>query len=538
MEVTELGRDGSIAHVRARVSYADYKEAYNKRLREKGRGIQVRGFRPGKSPRGLLQRAFGGDILRECVSEQFKSGIEDYYSGSHEVTYGSFVNEPGSDTKLNLDGNPNSNTVHELDVYVGVVSEPDIAKDGPVPVYAIEPTEEEIEDLIRSHLCALGDYEPCERVPELVAGRFNDPLLMFFRLARKGEELPPFEPGGSVEASTPFNLLDSEGLGSAKQSHLFPVDLEDVSEAIYADLCGLRVGDTIHVSILESLLPEDRLESTLLILGYDKEDERSGVGFDVRLEEIMRQVPVERTVENLKSVLERNYFLRKPVDLPDDEAEIVAQIREHQKLFHGIIARYYTLYFNLLERFSAWRPQPSGKYFEVFRDGFVDAYMRKLVGEKVEELSLPKEQMFEKELMSASTYTFTGCILSSRSLEGRGAEAFYSPVFVLSVLAAMNTEQREQFKYMKDVYAFNQALGSVVNSPKFQDYLSFSNTVVILLESFAAEAGEEIVETLSLKEFRRRHFFVQWSLATMDNMYSTWKCEKEEQAHKAENTGE
>jgi trigger factor len=78
VEVNISNREGLDAVLSVKVSEADYKEDFEKSLKDYGRKMNVPGFRPGKIPTGIVKKMIGKDAKRELVEKFLQKNIQDY----------------------------------------------------------------------------------------------------------------------------------------------------------------------------------------------------------------------------------------------------------------------------------------------------------------------------------------------------------------------------------------------------------------------------------------------------------------------------
>lgn len=78
MEVTINNREGLDAVLSVKVPEMDYKEDFEKSLKDYGRKMNVPGFRPGKIPTGIIKKMIGKDAKREIVEKFLQKNIQEY----------------------------------------------------------------------------------------------------------------------------------------------------------------------------------------------------------------------------------------------------------------------------------------------------------------------------------------------------------------------------------------------------------------------------------------------------------------------------
>ncbi len=78
MEVNINNQVGLDAILSVKIQESDYKEEFDKSLKDYGRKMNVPGFRPGKVPNGVIQKLIGKDARHETVEKVLQKGINEY----------------------------------------------------------------------------------------------------------------------------------------------------------------------------------------------------------------------------------------------------------------------------------------------------------------------------------------------------------------------------------------------------------------------------------------------------------------------------
>jgi trigger factor len=78
VELTINNKKGLDAVLSVKIQEADYREDFEKSLKEHGRKMNVPGFRPGKIPTGVIKKLIGKDAKRELVEKFLQKSIQDY----------------------------------------------------------------------------------------------------------------------------------------------------------------------------------------------------------------------------------------------------------------------------------------------------------------------------------------------------------------------------------------------------------------------------------------------------------------------------
>lgn len=78
MEVSIHKQGGLDAVLSVKISENDYREDFEKALKDYGKKMRVPGFRPGKIPTGIVRKMVGNDAKRELIEKFLQKNIQDY----------------------------------------------------------------------------------------------------------------------------------------------------------------------------------------------------------------------------------------------------------------------------------------------------------------------------------------------------------------------------------------------------------------------------------------------------------------------------
>ena len=162
MQINQKNMDDLTLKVSIKVDKEDYAEDMNKRLKDFRHRADIRGFRKGMAPMGLIEKMYGGqalaDALNSVVSQQISKYIED--------------------NKLNIIGEPlpsedNDNTADEGDSYtfdfdLGVAPEitVDVTSEDTIPYYTITVSAKAVNDYKENLLRQYGNMQSGEAAGE------------------------------------------------------------------------------------------------------------------------------------------------------------------------------------------------------------------------------------------------------------------------------------------------------------------------------------------------------------------------------------
>ena len=289
MEAELIEKQAVNATFKVTVPAGEVDAAFDRVLGTLSRQVKVPGFRPGRAPRGVLERRIGRDTLEEEVQEALVDA--NYADAVRELdltpVHAHFHAEAPKE------GEPFTFEVH-AELYPEV-SLPDVSE------IVIDAAPRELDEAMVNDTIEQLRNQNATLVPVERSVEGTDYVLL--------ESLPPVSEGGEP----------SEGTGSMQ-----PVDMESAAEEIREQLVGKSIGDIIDLELLDDAqAPEEGAEPvkrTLRVLvkdvkGKEKpeadDDFAKTLGFETWAE--ARQ----QIESSLKSQLEREAFDQQREELLD-----------------------------------------------------------------------------------------------------------------------------------------------------------------------------------------------------------------------------
>lgn len=163
MEITKTNKDDLIAQISLKISNEDYAPAVEKELKAYQKTAQIKGFRQGKAPMGLIKKLVGNQIVMQELDKMVSDKLTKYLI----------------DEKLNIIGQPlpseeqrpidiENEKEHEFLFDIGLAPELDFIIDEniKIPYYKIKIEDEIIEDEINRHRNQFAKAEKSEQVKE------------------------------------------------------------------------------------------------------------------------------------------------------------------------------------------------------------------------------------------------------------------------------------------------------------------------------------------------------------------------------------
>ncbi len=265
MNIEQEKQDDLHTEIKIRLEPEDYKENYEKAIRQYKKRIDLPGFRPGKVPNSLIKKKYGRSVLAEELGNILNEALQGYIRDNELDVLG----QPLPKQKAEPSIDPVNLQSIEFSYEVGLAPTIEIpALEGiEVPYYTIEPEKEKVDERVHDLRRQYGQLRDVEE-----AGKED---MLMGTLEELDEEGTPKKEGISNETS---------------------IGLEQLSdEEMKEQLVGLQKGATIDLDPHRiSKGPEDLAK----MLGIEKEEaEGMNARFRFTVEGIKRMepAPVDQT---------------------------------------------------------------------------------------------------------------------------------------------------------------------------------------------------------------------------------------------------
>lgn len=227
---------------------------------------QMKGFRKGKTPEGMLRKLYGKGLLADIVNNSLQSQLYEYITENKLEVLGQPI--PSEDhPEIDLDPIQVSDYTFKFDVAVAPEFEiKGIDASDVYSKYKVEISDERVEE-------------------ELIKARKRFGKRIVSESEIQEEDMVKLQ----------IAELDGDAVKEDGLSNSFSLLLANAEDAAKATLLSQKVGDTLNLNLFE--LEKDRDEDFVrrYFLGLDKEDERevSNRVFQVTIEEASRVEPAE-----------------------------------------------------------------------------------------------------------------------------------------------------------------------------------------------------------------------------------------------------
>lgn len=164
MNIVRKDIDTANATLTISIEKADYSENVEKKLREYRKKAQVPGFRPGMVPVGLLKKMYGKSILAEEINKMLSDNLYNYIRENNLNILGEPL--PNETDQKEIDFGTEEDYEFVFDLGLAPEFEIELTKKDKVKFYQITPSEEMIENQIKSYTGRYGKYAQVEVVEE------------------------------------------------------------------------------------------------------------------------------------------------------------------------------------------------------------------------------------------------------------------------------------------------------------------------------------------------------------------------------------
>ena len=273
MDITLDKSSDTNASLKITLTPADYKPEVDKKLKDYGRKVQLKGFRPGHVPASLVQKMYGKSIMVDEINAMLSRTVSQYIRENKLQVVG----DPVPDRELAGAIDWDNQTDFAFSYTLGLASEFDIDfSDLPsVTQYEIQAGEAEIDTTIADLRQRFHSHSHGEEVAD------GDTIY--------GELKQVAAPEGANYASAePF---------SAKTA--FPMN--QMAEDAKGQFVGARKGDVVTF-VLEAAFPDEKARATAT--GVKKDEAANLTGeFTFEIDDITRHEPAELNQEFFDKVL-------------------------------------------------------------------------------------------------------------------------------------------------------------------------------------------------------------------------------------------
>lgn len=174
MNVTQEKIDDLNAIIKIKLTPEDYKDNFDKKLKEYTRTVAMPGFRPGKAPVGMIKKKYGQSILADELNKMINEALQSHLTENNLPVLG---NPLPSDEHTKVDS-WDEKSDFEFGYQIGLAPEFDlkVSKKDKVNYYTIKIDDETIDKQIEDFTKRYGTMVPVEQSQEedMIYGSFSE----------------------------------------------------------------------------------------------------------------------------------------------------------------------------------------------------------------------------------------------------------------------------------------------------------------------------------------------------------------------------
>ncbi len=262
---------------------ADYTEQVEKEIRQLRQKAEIKGFRKGMVPKGLIQKMYGKGVLADVINKEIGTAMSKYIEEQKLQVLGEPLPNEELTQKIDLDVDTTFTFV--FDIALAPELDTKMTAKNKITYYKVQVTDEMVNNQVNGYANRYGEYNAAETVEE------NDIVR------------------GSIKENK------EEGI-SKDETTIMPRYMKD--EEIKKQMLGLKVGDTFVFNPMKAYESDTEVAS---LLGINKDEAKDlTTDFTFTITEIKRHKPAEINSELFAKVYGDNNI--------KDEADF----REHVRL--------------------------------------------------------------------------------------------------------------------------------------------------------------------------------------------------------------
>jgi len=163
MNITQNNTDSVNATITIEMAKADYVNEVENSLKELRKNADIPGFRKGMVPMEFLRQKYSKSILAEELNKLLSKSLSDYIEKEKLQILG----EPlPNEEQIPVDFDKQENFVFIFDIGLSPTIDVRLTKDDPIPYYAIQVTDEMIDEQIEYFKTQYGSHVPVEDIED------------------------------------------------------------------------------------------------------------------------------------------------------------------------------------------------------------------------------------------------------------------------------------------------------------------------------------------------------------------------------------
>lgn len=290
------------AFIKIDLEKSDYQPTVDSTLKDYRKKVQLKGFRPGKVPTGLVKKMYGKSVLVEEVNRLVSSSLMNYIRDNQLNIVGDPVPDTEQDAAIDWD---NPDTL-KFSFEVGLASDFEVnAEELSLTKYKITYNDEYFQKIVHNYLDNYGTQED----PDTIQSEKDEVTAILqpvgFEFTKKSEE----EEESDTEDSFPTSIIFT---------------LKDVKEEALEKVKALKKEEMTVLPIHEIFF--EKLHKFMPLFEREAADALEG-DFEITIESISHKKPAEMNEEFFKKVL-------PPSEEVPTEEDFYAFVRKQIEEYH------------------------------------------------------------------------------------------------------------------------------------------------------------------------------------------------------------
>jgi len=220
VEITLNKKDETFGSLKVQLVESDYQEGVKKRAKEFGKKAQVKGFRPGKIPHGVIMQMAGDNLIAEEVYSLLSESIKQYLSDNKLKTIGEPIPSE-EDNKRVIDWKKDKSFDFNYDLGLIPDFKAELSSKDKFDYYKIKVDKKVLDEanknLQKQHAkqnevdsVEVNDFVYGEIKPEGQEAEGKETLLLTERLTKKGAKLFEGKSAGDIVTFDPKAIFEEE----------------------------------------------------------------------------------------------------------------------------------------------------------------------------------------------------------------------------------------------------------------------------------------------------------------------------------------
>jgi len=164
VDITLDKKDSNVASIKVKLNEADYQSKVDEKIKDYSKKAQIKGFRPGKVPQGVIKKMYGKSILVEEINHIVGHAIQDYIRDNDLKILGEPLPNQSAINEIDWD----NQAAFEFEYNIGLVDDFTVNLDKKVKVnaYEIEVDQKVIDETLENIRTQFGNMTNPEKSEE------------------------------------------------------------------------------------------------------------------------------------------------------------------------------------------------------------------------------------------------------------------------------------------------------------------------------------------------------------------------------------